>query len=75
MALGSLLIWRMLFRGAPSEEESAVTSDPCAALIPHLTQSSSSPGQAGLAFSFAALLVGVQLVFIRDLAPGLLQPS
>lgn len=65
----------MLFRGAPSEEGSAVTSDPCAALVLHPTQSSSSPGQAGLAFSFAALLVGVQLVFIKDLAPGLLQPS
>lgn len=62
MALGSLLILRMLLLGAggdPPEEGSAVTSDPHAALIPQPTQSSSSPGQAGLVFSFVALLVGV----------------
>lgn len=45
--------------GDPPEEGSAVTSDPHAALIPQPTQSSSSPGQAGLVFSFVALLVGV----------------
>lgn len=62
MALGSLVILRMLFGGAggdPSEEGSAVTSDPHAALIPQPTQSSSSPDQAGLDFSFVAVLEGV----------------
>lgn len=52
----------MLFGGAggdPSEEGSAVTSDPHAALIPQPTQSSSSPDQAGLDFSFVAVLEGV----------------
>lgn len=62
LALGSLLILKMLFLGAggdPFEEGSAVTSDPCAAFIPQPTQSSPSSGQAGLPFSFIALLVGV----------------
>lgn len=62
MALESLPVLRILFLGAggdPSQEGSAVTSSPCSALIPQPTQSLSSPGQAGLAFSFGALLLGV----------------